>query len=89
MIFQKAQREAASAVHKVLQTRNETHLHNLTELQLEELNNLPDTWTRDIIAGIMAQIQDEPTNLTPIQQMQQAWREWERLKSVANRELVS
>lgn len=89
MIFQKAQREAASAVHKVLQTRNETHLHNLTELQLEELNALPDTWTRDIIAGILAQIQDEPTSLSPIQQMQSAWREWDRLKAVANKALVS
>ena len=84
MITQKTQREVSSAVHKTIRTGDKTHLVGFDWVQLEQLNELPEVWVRDIIAALITELEDQHPKLTPALLMQKAWDEWIILRQFAN-----
>ena len=84
MITQKTQREVSSAIHKTIRTGDKTHLVGFDWIHIEELNELPEVWVRDIIAGLISALEDTYPKLPPALLMQKAWDEWIVLRQFAN-----
>ena len=84
MITQKIQGEVSSAIHKTIRTGDKTHLVGFDWVQLEQLNELPEVWVRDIIAGLISALEDAYPKLPPALLMQKAWDEWIVLRQFAN-----
>ena len=55
----------------------------LDEFILEDLNEMPERSLRELVTHIMMKTQFESTEL-PVTQMQNAWKELDRLRELAN-----
>ena len=84
MITQKIQGEVSSAIHNTIRTGDKTHLVGFDWVQLEQLNELPEVWVRDIIAGLISALENTYSKLPPALLMQKAWDEWIVLRQFAN-----
>ena len=70
-------------VAKAIRKEDETLLMGMDEFILEDLNEMPERSLRELVTHIMMKTQFESTEL-PVTQMQNAWKELDRLRELAN-----
>jgi len=70
-------------VAKAIRKEDDTLLMGMDEFLLEDLNEMPERSLRELVTHIMMKTQFESTEL-PVTQMQNAWKELDRLRELAN-----
>lgn len=70
-------------VVKAINKKDDTLLMGMDEFILEDLNEMSERSLRELVTRIMMKTQFESTEL-PVTQMQNAWKELDRLRELAN-----